>query len=144
MLFFFSRKRKYHQIWLRLVNTLTPLIKTFNSYYQMIKIIVNLGSKKCENNDTSNFQITGLQNSLLMSIVKTPEKDLSNIDRKYDTRKVNTSSIKLSWTFFPCSIRAIYNRFNRDIKVSCWSHIFLGLIHWYFQRDITKIYFLKN
>ena len=62
----------------------------------MIKIIVNLGSKKCENNDTSNFQITGLQNSLLMSIVKTPQKDLSNIDRKYDTRKVNTSSIKLS------------------------------------------------
>ena len=31
-----------------------------NSYDQMIKNIVNLGSKKCENKDTSSFQLAHL------------------------------------------------------------------------------------
>ena len=51
-----------------------------HSYDQMIKMIVNLGSKKLENNDTSTCQLTSLQSLLLMSIVDNPEKDLSNVD----------------------------------------------------------------
>ena len=31
---------------------------------------------------------------VIMSIVDTPEKDLSNIDQKSDTRRVCTSSVK--------------------------------------------------
>ena len=49
-----------------------------NIYYndQMNKIIDNLNSKKCKNNNKSTFHINHLQNSLLMSIVDTPEKDV--------------------------------------------------------------------
>ena len=51
-----------------------------HSYDQMRKMIINLGSKKLENNDTSTCQLTSLQSLLLMSIVDNPEKDLSNVD----------------------------------------------------------------
>ena len=50
----------------------------------MSKIIVSLGSKKDESNENSLPQITLLQNLLLMSIVDTTEKGLSNVDRKCD------------------------------------------------------------
>ena len=86
----------------------------------MIKIIVNLGSKKGENNKKSSTQITRLYNSLRMSIVDNPEKDLSSVDRKSDTRKVSTSSVNSSSTLFYCSIHAMYNRVNLSKKnVSC-------------------------
>ena len=55
-----------------------------------------------------------LQNSLLMSIVDTPEKYLSKVDRKADMKKVRTSSVKSSSTLSSCSIRAMYNRVNID------------------------------
>ena len=58
-----------------------------HSYDQMSKLIVNLVSKKCENNNNSTCQLNHLHNSLLMSIVDTPEKDISNVDRKLDKRK---------------------------------------------------------
>ena len=45
-----------------------------------------------------------------MRIVDTPEKNVSNIDRKLDKRKVRTFSINSSSTLFFCSIRAMYNR----------------------------------
>ena len=48
-----------------------------HSYDQIIKIILNLGSKKFENNDTSTFQLTHIQNSSLMIINHTPEKYFS-------------------------------------------------------------------
>ena len=67
-----------------------------NYYDQIIKMIVNLGSKKFENNNNSTCQINHLQNLLLMSIVDTPEKDVSNIDRELDKRKVCISSINPS------------------------------------------------
>ena len=67
-------------------------------------MIFNLGSKKCENNDTSIPQLTHLLNSLLISTVDTPEKYLSNFDRKSDMRKVRTSSVNLSSTMFYFSI----------------------------------------
>ena len=48
-----------------------------HSYNQMIKNIVNLGSKKCKNNNNSTCQLNHPQNLLLMSIVDTPEKGVS-------------------------------------------------------------------
>ena len=79
-------------------------------------MIVNLGSKTGENNYNSSPQLTHLHNSLLMSIIDTPEKDLSNIDRISDMRKVLTSSVKPSSTFCSCSIRAMYDRVNSAQK----------------------------
>ena len=48
-----------------------------------------------------------------MSIVDTPEKDVSNVDRKVDKRKICTSLINSSSTLFSCSVRAMYNRVHR-------------------------------
>ena len=48
----------------------------------MSKIIVSLGINKDKNNDNSYPQLTLLQNYLLMGIVDTPEKDLSNVEGK--------------------------------------------------------------
>ena len=45
-----------------------------------------------------------------MSIVDTPEKDLSNGDRKLNERILIAYSIKSLSTLLPCSIRAMYNR----------------------------------
>ena len=45
-----------------------------------------------------------------MSIVGTPEGDLSHINWKYDKRKLRTSSVKSSSKLFSCSVHAIYNR----------------------------------
>ena len=82
-------------------HTNSPIQKKY-SYDQMIKMIVNLGSKTGENNYNSSPQLTHLHNSILMSIIDTPEKDLSNVDRISDMRKVLTSSVKPSSTFFSC------------------------------------------
>ena len=46
----------------------------------MIKIIVNLGSNKGENNTNSSPQLTHIQSSFLMSNSNTPEKDLYDVD----------------------------------------------------------------
>ena len=40
----------------------------------MIKMIVNLGSKKDDKTDDSSPKLTYIHNSLLMSIVENPEK----------------------------------------------------------------------
>ena len=93
------------------MNTLIPQIKN-HSYDQISKIIVNLGSNKSKNNDNPSFQLTRLQNSLLMSIFDTPEKYLSNVEVEYDTRKVRTSSLNSSSTLFLFLIYTMYNRFN--------------------------------
>ena len=86
------------------------------SYDQMIKMIVHIVSKKCENSDTYLCQLTYIYNSLLMSTVDTPENNLSYVDHKYDIRKVRTSSVKTPSTLFSCSIRSMYNRVNCDQK----------------------------
>ena len=49
-----------------------------------------------------------------MSIVGTPEKDVSNVYEKLYKRKVRTYSIKSSSTLFSCPIREIYSRVHRD------------------------------
>ena len=64
------------------------------SYDQMSKMIVKLCSKKSKNNDKYSPQLNRLHNSLQMSIVKTPKRDLSNIKGKYDMRKARTSLAK--------------------------------------------------
>ena len=60
---------------------------------KMRKMTVNLGSNKSENNNKSTCQINHPQNLLLMSIIDTPEKYVSNFDRKIDNRKLRTYSI---------------------------------------------------
>ena len=84
----------------------------------MSKIIVILGSKKCNNNNNSIFQLKHLQNLLLMSIIETSEKDVSNVDRKLYKRKLPTSSINSPSTLFYFSIRAMYNIVHRAKKMS--------------------------
>ena len=56
-----------------------------HSHYQTSKMIVNLGINKWENNNNSTCQISRIQKLLLMSIVDTPEKDLSNVDIENQT-----------------------------------------------------------
>ena len=62
-----------------------------HSHDQIRKIIVNLGSKKCQNNNNTSCQLNHLYNALLMSIFDTPEKDLTNVDTKSNMRKLQTS-----------------------------------------------------
>ena len=85
----------------------------------MCKIIVNLSNNKFENNNNSTGHLGYIQKSLLMSIFDTPEKDVSNIDRKLDKNKIRTSLIKSSSTLFSCTIRAMYIRLHSaQINVS--------------------------
>ena len=76
-----------------------------------------------------------------MSIVDTPEKDVSNVDRKVDNRKLRTSLINLSSTLFTCSIHPMYNRVhcaqNRRLMLK-------SFITNFFLTNMMKISFLKN
>ena len=87
-----------------------------HSYSQMREIIFNLGSKKCKNSNNYTCQLSRLHNLLLMSIFGTSEKNLSNVDRNSDLRKVRTSSVKSSSKLFSFSIHEIYNRFDHSQK----------------------------
>ena len=75
---------------------------------QMRKMIVNLGSKNRKYNDNTSTQLTRLHHSLLLIIVNTPENDLSNVDGKYNMRKLCTYSVKSSSTLFFYSIHCMY------------------------------------
>ena len=92
-------KRNYHHTCPRLVNISISQIN-IPSYDKIIRIIVNLGSKTVKNNDNSSLQHTHLNKSLLLRIIDTTEKYLSNVDSKYDMRKVRTSPINLSSNCF--------------------------------------------
>ena len=59
----------------------------------MRKFIVEISSKKGKNTYNCSTQLTGIQKSLIMIIFDTPEKDLSNVEGKYDMSKVHTSSV---------------------------------------------------
>ena len=76
----------------------------------MGKNIVNLSNNKYKNNNNFTGNLNHTQKLLSMIIVDTPQKDVSNVDRKLDKRKILTSLIKSSSTLFSCSICAIYNR----------------------------------
>ena len=59
-----------------------------------------------------------------MSIFNTPEKDISNFEGEYDTRRVRKSSVKSSSTLSSCSICAMYNRVNcTKIRIVLKSYI---------------------
>ena len=81
-----------------------------NSYDQMGTMIVNLSNKKCKNNNKSTGNLNHIHKLLFVIIVETPEKGVSNVDRKLDKRKIRTSLIKSSSTLFYFSIPAMYNR----------------------------------
>ena len=51
-----------------------------------------------------------------MRIIDTPEKYLSNIDLKSETKNVRRDSVKVSSTRLSDLIHEIYNRVNRDRK----------------------------
>ena len=57
-------------------------------------MIFNLGINKYEDINYSTYQLNNLQTLFLMSIVDTPENDVSKADRKPEKRKIRTSSIK--------------------------------------------------
>ena len=88
--------------------------KNHKNHYvdHMRKIIVNVGCKKGTNNENWSLQLSCPHNSLLMSIVEAPKKDLSNFEEKSDTIKVHTSSVDSSSTlscvqYMQCIIKFI-------------------------------------
>ena len=64
--------------------------KNQETYYydKTSKMIVNLGSKKCDKNNDSSSKITCLNNSLLLIIVDNPGKYLSHSEGKAVTSKL--------------------------------------------------------
>ena len=64
------------------------------SHDHTIKIIVDVGNNKCDNNYNSSPQLSTLNNSLLMRIVDTSENDLSHVEGKAVKRKSRTSLVK--------------------------------------------------
>ena len=109
LLFFVIGNKKFSSHMDQISEHITSSNHKIHSYDQIRKSIVHLGINKCENNNNSTFQISCLQNLLLMSIFDTPEKYLSNVDCKSDMIKVRTSSVKSSSTNISCSICAMYN-----------------------------------
>ena len=73
---------------------LNSINQKVHSYDQMRNFIVNLGSTKGKNSNNSSPQLTRQQNPLLMSIVDTSGKYLSNVEGKPDKRKVFTYFVK--------------------------------------------------
>ena len=85
-----------------------------NSYDQMKKMIVNLGSKKCEDRNNSTCQQNHHHNLSIVIIAYTPQKDKSKVDGKINKRKICKYSIKSSSILFSCSICGIYNIFHHS------------------------------
>ena len=111
----------------------------------MSTVIVHVNINKENKNNKSSLQLTCLQNSLLIIIVDTPEKDISNVDRKYDMRKVRKSSLNSSSTLFSCPISSIYSRVNCAQKQRLMLKLYIpGINRSIFQINITKISFLKT
>ena len=65
-------------------------------------MIVNLNNNKFENNNKYTGHLNQIQKSLLMSIFDTPEKDVSNVNRKAGKEKIRTSLIKPSSKLLFC------------------------------------------
>ena len=65
-------------------------------YDQTRKMIVNLGSEKCDKYYNSSTQPSRLHNSLQMIIFDTIENDLSRVEGKAVTSKVHKYSVNSS------------------------------------------------
>ena len=74
--------------------------KKLSNIVAQISENIYLGNNKGDNNDNSSPQTSRVQNSLLISIVDTPEKDLSKVEGKSDRSKVRTCLVKSSPTLF--------------------------------------------
>ena len=116
LLFFVLNDRKLSSHMTQISEHITSSNNKIHSYDETKQIIFSLGNKIFENNDNSSLQLTSLQDSLLMSIIDTPEWDLSKVDGKSFMRKVRTYEVKSSSTLFSCLIRAMYNTVNRAKK----------------------------
>ena len=100
MLFFLLNDKKFSSHMAQISEHIKSLNHKIHSYDKMIKIIVNLGSKKCEDNNNYTRQLNQPQNLLIMSIFDTPEKDISKVDRKLDKIKIRKYSIKSSSIYY--------------------------------------------
>ena len=106
--FLLSMTPNCHHIWLRSVNTLIPQITKFIpmiGWGKLLLISVVRGAKK------NNSQAISIRfKNILMGIVDTAEKDVSNVHRKTDKRKICTLLLNSSSTIISCTIREMYNR----------------------------------
>ena len=85
------------------------LNKKILSHDQISKMVVNLGSKKCDDKYNSKCQLTCLHNLLVMSIFDTIQKYLANFDPKSEMRNLHTSSVKSSSALPSLSIHDMYS-----------------------------------
>ena len=98
-----------------------------------------------KNSNKYTGHINNIQKVLLISIVDTPEKDVSNVDGKLDNIKIRTSLIKSSSTLISCSIRAMYNRVHCAQNQRLMLKSVIPAINTsIFPKNMMKIYFLKN
>ena len=93
LLFFGIGGKKWSSYMGHIIKHINSSNKKTHSYAQMRKILFNLGSNK-QKKMTPTHDNSPYTEWVIMSIVDTPEKDLSNIDQKSDTRRVCTSSVK--------------------------------------------------
>ena len=114
---FFSNDRKLSSLLAQISEHNNSLNHKMHFFDKISKMIVNLGSRKCEYKNNSICQLNNIQNLLLMGTSDTPKKDASNVDRNQDNRKVRTTSIHSSSTLFSCSILAMYNKSHPEKKV---------------------------
>ena len=111
----------------------------------MSKMIANFINNKWGENNKTTDRINQIQISLLMSILDTPEKTVSNIDWEADKRKICTSLIKSSSKIFSCLIRAIYNRVHCAQNKRLMLKSFIPAINTSIvPKKYMKISFLKN
>ena len=75
--FLFLTEIFYNNIWNIQINQSIKPITRLHIFYQMSKIIVDLGNKKGVGNYDSSSKLTDIHNSFLMIIVDTNEKDVS-------------------------------------------------------------------
>ena len=91
--FFVLNNKKLSTHMVQIIEHINSSNQKIHSYDQMSAMVFNLGSKKGESKDNFSPQITRLQNSLLVVIVDTLGKDISNVYSKSDMRKIHTSSV---------------------------------------------------
>ena len=75
LLFFVLKEKKLSSHMAQISAHINSSNQKIHSYDQTRKIIVNLSSKKYENNNNCTCQLSRLKNLLLMNIADTPEKD---------------------------------------------------------------------
>ena len=88
MLFFVRNDTKLSSHMAQISEQINSSNHKMHSHDCIGKMIVNLSNKKFKKNNNSTGHLNNIQKSLLMSIVDSPEKDVSNVDKKIDKRKI--------------------------------------------------------